>query len=268
MLYRMESRIRTGLWAKGLFTTGAILGLANIAAFATPADASSTSFANARTAPLPHSASVSGTPLQILSEAQRATLAAHSVTLTEHLVENGASLSVKLQGRWPNRIRVSVESGGLDETIIITGSSVYAKANTSTWESEYKLSSTAAAELSERWFVTYRSDPELGSASLSTLNPKVDERPLFEDLEKGAADLKVQPSRFDGRLAIKLWDASGAIYISSTGKPYILRVVAELPTNHGFLDFSAYDSSTKFAVPSTASNLDAALAQAQSATTS
>lgn len=176
--------MRTGLWAKELFTIGVILGVANVAMLATPADASSTKFANMRTTLLPRSTSVSGIPSQILSEAERATLAAHSVTLTEHLVSNGVSLSTKLQGRWPNRIRVSVKSGTFATTIILTTSSVYVNSNATTWESEYKLSSTGAAELSDRWFVTDRSDPELGSTSLSMLDPKVAERPLFEDLEK------------------------------------------------------------------------------------
>lgn len=260
--------MRTGLWAKELFTIGVILGVANVAMLATPADASSTKFANMRTTLLPRSTSVSGIPSQILSEAERATLAAHSVTLTEHLVSNGVSLSTKLQGRWPNRIRVSVKSGTFATTIILTTSSVYVNSNATTWESEYKLSSTGAAELSDRWFVTDRSDPELGSTSLSMLDPKVAERPLFEDLEKGAPDLKEQPSQFEGRPAIKLWDATGAVYVASTGRPHILRIVSELPTSHGFLDFSSYNSSTKFALPSSASNLDAALVQAQSATTS
>jgi hypothetical protein len=269
MLYWMKQPTRTGLWAKALFTIGVILGVANVATFATPADASSTPSAKARTTTLPRSASVSGTPLQILSAARRATLAAHSVTLTEHLVSNGVSLSIKLQGRWPNRIRVSEEeSSGFATTIILTTSSVYVNSNAATWESEYKLSSTGAAELSDRWFVTDRSDPELGSTSLSTLNPKVAERPIFEDLEKGAPDLKEQLSQFDGRPAIKLWDATAVVYVASTSRPYILRIVSELPTSHGFLDFSAFNSSTKFALPGSAANLDAALAQAQAATTS
>ncbi len=206
--------------------------------------------------------------MQILSEAQRATLAARSVTLTEHLVEDGIHISAKLEGRWPNRIRVSAAIGKLVEIIVVASTSVYVEGNAVAWASEYKLSSTGAAELSERWFVTSSSDPELGATPLSTLNPKGVERPVFDELKSRAGDLKEQLSSFDGRPAVKLWDASGAIYISSTGKPYILRIVTYRPTIHGFLDFTSFNSSTNFAVPSTASNLDAALAQAQSASAS
>jgi hypothetical protein len=251
ILYRVKQPKGTGLLAGKLLTIGAILGIVSVVALATQADASSTT--------------ASGTPLQILSEAQRATLAARSVTLTEHLVSNGVSLTTKLQGRWPNRIRVSVKSDGFDETIILTSSSIYVKENAKAWKSEYKLSASGVAELANRWFVTNRSDPELGSTSLSTLDPKVVERPLFEDLEKGAPDLQEQSADFDGRPAIKLWDATGAVYVASTGRPYILQIVSELPSSHGFLDFSAFNRSTKFSLPHGASNLDAALAQAQSA---
>lgn len=268
MIPRVKTSFTIRLWAKRLCMIGAILGIVDLATSGTFADASSNALANARATSADRPASTSGTPSQILAEAQRATLAARSVTLTERVVENGIHLSAKLEGRWPNRIRISVAAGRLVEVIVIASSSVYVDANAVAWASEYKLSSTGAAELSGRWFVTTASDPELGATPLSTFNPKVVERPVFDELKSRAADLKEQLSRFDGHSAVELSDASGAIYISSTGKPYILRIITNRPTIHGFLDFSSFNSSTNFAVPNTASNLDAALAEAQSATTS
>lgn len=254
--------------AKRSFTIGAIVGVIGLAVFASSADASLTTIGTPSMTASSRATSISGTPLQILSRAEGATLAARSVTLTEHLVANGVPISIKLQGRWPDRVQVSIATEAIAEAIIIESSSVYVKANEKAWALDYKLSSTGATEMSDQWFVTSRTDPELGDASLSSLNPKALERPVFKDLKAGASELKEQLSQFDGRPAIKLSDATGAIFVSSTGKPYVLRIISYVPTSHGFLDFSSFNSSTKFVTPpGTASNLDAALAQAESTST-
>ena len=120
---------------------------------------------------------------RIFAEAEAATLSAKSVTLTEHLVLDGKPLYVKVKGRWPNRVELSIASEGVSEEIVVISSTVYVEANTLGWESGYRLQAAAAQELAGRWFTTSLSDPELG-ASLASLNPKSLERQVFSLVAK------------------------------------------------------------------------------------
>jgi hypothetical protein len=203
---------------------------------------------------------------RIFAEAEAATLSAKSVTLTEHLVLDGKPLYVKVKGRWPNRVELSIASEGVSEEIVVISSTVYVEANTLGWESGYRLQAAAAQELAGRWFTTSLSDPELG-ASLASLNPKSLERQVFSLVAKASSKLSVRPARVAGRPALALSGAGGAVYVAATGTPYVLRITATLPKDHGFLEFSGYGSSTNFPVPTGATSLDAALAQAESSTT-
>ncbi|HUZ21604.1 MAG TPA: hypothetical protein VMU75_13615 [Acidimicrobiales bacterium] len=214
------------------------------------------------------SVTVQQPPARIFAEAEAATLAARSVTLTEHLVLGGKALYIKAKGRWPNRVELSVVSQGVSEEIVVVASTVYVEANALGWESSYRLPAAAAAELAGRWFTTSLSDPQLG-ASPAGLNPKSLERQVFSLVGRASSKLAVRPGRVAGRRALVLSDAGGAVYVAATGTPYVLRVTSTLPSDRGFLEFSGYGSSTNFAVPVGATSLDAALAQAASpATTS
>ncbi|HLX77901.1 MAG TPA: hypothetical protein VKR27_03385, partial [Acidimicrobiales bacterium] len=187
-----------------------------------------------------------------LQQAESATLAARSVKLVEFFVIGKRPVSARVQGRWPDRVHISVATGGLAEQIFIARRSVYVIANAKAWEVAYRLPRPAARELAGRWFVTSRSDRKLGSVALSTFNPKALERPLFAELNTASGELTLARVRESGRPALELSGASVAVFISAIGRPYIRRIVSVLPTDHGHLDLSAFDRATRFAFPKAA----------------
>ena len=202
--------------------------------------------------------------LQVLEQAESATLAAHSVKLVERFVVGKRPVSARVQGRWPDRVRISVTTGGIVEQIFIARHLVYVIANAKAWEVAYKLNRAAARQLAGRWFVTVRSDRRLGNVALSTFNPKGLERPLFAELNAAADQLTTHASKESGRAALELSGASVAVFISAIGRPYIRRIMSVLSSNYGYLDLSAFNRATKFSFPKVASNFDAALARARS----
>jgi len=216
---------------------------------------------------VPGPAARAGAPIaRVVATAEAATLAAKSVTLTERLLVSGSLIELRIEGRYPNRVRIDFATPGVSMHIVIASSAVYLDLDARAWQSAYHLPSSEAETMAGRWFEAKAGDPALG-ASIAKFNPKSIERALFKEFARAVPRLVAHRAVVGGRRAIALRDAGGALYVASNRSPVILRLTSTLPKVEGYMEFSGYGASTHFALPVGATSLDQALAAGTTPTT-
>jgi hypothetical protein len=204
------------------------------------------------------------TPKQIIAAAKAATLHATNVTINVREESGGEPTAVLITGRYPTYVKVAVSAAGQSEGLVVHGSISYFEASASVWQSGFKLGAPAAASLAGRWYTTSSSDPLLGS-SVSAVNPKVVERSVFANLALigNARGLTARHVVVGGRPALVIGNKVGAVYVASTGKPFLLRITFDTSVAKGFEEFNDYDAPLPTVMPASAGELDTVFANAQ-----
>jgi hypothetical protein len=147
-----------------------------------------------------------------------------------------------------------VASGEGTVQLKIIGSSSWINPDRSFWKSQKVKDAAVMSRLAGKW-IKVSSSAARGAftrfCNLSSLMGK----PMNE--AKGLAEMgKGETATVNGRPALALKDAhdQGAIYVSVSSSPEVLRLVS--PEAGASLDFSDYDAAVTLARPSAASSID------------
>lgn len=197
---------------------------------------------------------------QIVSQALKVSSAANSFTMSGTVAESGQNYTLNIQAAPNGDGKGTIEMNSYVIQIVQVGSNIYLKANQAFWTKE--AGASAASLFANKWIYGSKSSSDLGSLS-QILNGKQFMKQVFggsPNLQNTALN-KAGYTTVGGKQALKIsgsnGSSSGAIYVATSGPPYILKVTLSGGSQgHGNLSFRNYNQPVTVTAPQGAINID------------
>jgi hypothetical protein len=192
----------------------------------------------------------SQTPTQILASAQAAAYAASSAHVSGSLSSGGAKITLDLDLLAGRGGRGQIAENGLSFELIETGGYVYIKGSPAFYT---HIAGAATAQL----FVGKWLKAPATSGNFASLASLTDLHSLIETTLAGHGTLgKGATTTVDGHEVVALTDTAkgGTLYVSTTGKPYPVRVIKQGSTG-GQIVFGGWNEPVSLAAPANAVDL-------------